>query len=1407
MFGLFKKEIYQSSSKYLFEGGKLLHRGHGVCFECGLMDGKRLPFTQGVEIEVQIVDQGGSLLQGQSLIRVWDHLLKRAAAMLEKKVLEGAPSIVRERLVRVGRVEKERQGRRLPYITVSYRMRGGRNVEIYAFGPDPNISQVTWILELVTPPCETMEELGWWIKSLYRVALDSLPSGYGIISIGFNPKEAEYRSGVTFGDHYHIGMPDSRDRLAAYNFLRCFLPHLIALSVNSPFMNEGPTGNVKVKKMPKVTILGQNNVRSLRLKFNKGQTGPADKDHYIPFLERLDRRQFDKIVSREPPDDRFVDMFPFTDYGTIEIRVFDSQFSVSRRLALVAIIQALAYKAVKLARSGQRLPDVSSEVLVDNRDKAIEFGLFGKFFGDDGLNISNKQFAKYYNLDPDTEKPNTKLFEAVQSMLKFIQSEVEELGFQEYLKPVLASVMGTSQLEPPCSPADYLLYLYHSSGGEFRRVTSNLIKMTEDFCTSLDEDPITSLFGAPELAVREAIAKPASTAPPVVTGVTAPISAPVSAFSVKGAASVGAKQVIAEERIPFQLSLSSNNSSETHVTILGKVLSKEGDEEAVISTAVKEVSLKPGKESIFKESSIPLMVPFGAFSKPKSCFLQFTVRDSEKNELAKIKTGSFRVIATPNISIKPISVYKKFEEGKTYEMSFQVANNTPQFSGKYQVRIFHRFPSGALKLQLEKSLTNLKEVKVPHSIKVGGEIAKEANLRVRVQVLYKGRIVGEYETPNITIIPKEAPAPEPKKPEVKVIAKLTTETHAPKVVQRIKPEVATPSPRTVPQPKGKVQPQPQIRSPPQKYQTERAEPTLKLRVVTPTVKKASPRRIRPERKEAKPVAHVRTSRKSAKLKTHVTSKPTVERAIKPSGVSEVKLPAAKQVSETRASEVKVTSKMTVSRPMAEGYGKRSAEVVKAAEVAPVTVPTCPAVKRVRESKAVEVSVVEPPRVSLYVTSKDKELVLGSGCNFDIDLKNLNLDVTGSFWLNLYYCPMGGDEVLVGHKMVKLFDKKRIGYRFKMEGLPRARRFKLRAEVIHRGMVVEKSESGEISVRSPSVNKMFGLRGILNVPQIVMYGVRILPMLQVDARYVLEPVTVSVDLEFSSQEESIQRESYLYTIREDGVYLLPMPMRLRGIPSGVKRASLEASLNVGGVNIGSKKASIAVIQQASPIEVTPPLIQGNLSSGESTKYLLRVKNNADKKISVAVDFTFLPINSKEVHIEGTRLKLDLGEQSQIDGSFTPPLYTADRECFLIAKLSYSLEGKVEEWVSSPKLQVSRPQLTPLEVKIRGTPHIPSIVKSDDKVNFEVVVKKKYGGKDFKVQVYAIGEDAPEEIKNININQKEETKNYGPFSWRVPRVPYRTRYLLEVRASENSQPIPSHMIKKEKLEIVVLPREPS
>jgi hypothetical protein len=264
------------------------------------------------------------------------------------------------------------------------------------------------------------------------------------------------------------------------------------------------------------------------------------------------------------------------------------------------------------------------------------------------------------------------------------------------------------------------------------------------------------------------------------------------------------------------------------------------------------------------------------------------------------------------------------------------------------------------------------------------------------------------------------------------------------------------------------------------------------------------------------------------------------------------------------------------------------------------------------------------------------------------------------------------------------------------------------------------------------------------------------------------------------------------------------VRIRDIPPDVKKASLEVSLSVGDAKIGSKETSFQVIQQKSLIDVTPPLLQGGVRAGDAAKHMLRVRNNSEKSLQVDVDFTLLPLNSKKATFRSTHLKLTPREQGQIEDAFTPPLYTLGRECFLIARLSYSAEkGKAEEWIASTKFQILQPQTAPLEVKIKGSPSIPNLVNSGDKVNFDVVVKQNYKSEYLKLNVYATSQGEEMKIAGINIKQKRETEIYGTYSWKIPEIPYRTRYLLDVRMTEDGQPVSDRLIKKEKGEIIAVP----
>ncbi|MEM1728717.1 MAG: glutamate-cysteine ligase family protein [Candidatus Jordarchaeales archaeon] len=692
----------------------------------------KLPFTQGIEMEVQVVDSKGRLLRGATLIQVWKHLMGNALKNLQKAVAD-APAEVSDNVINVSFSEKERRGKRLPYVVVSYRTpRGAADVDV--LGPDPNVSQITWILELVTPPCRFMEELEWWIKTLYSVAYDSLPSGYHLISIGFNPFEEEYRSGVTFGDHYHVGV-SKEEAPAVYNMIRAFVPHLIALTVNSPFIREGVTGTVKVQRKGKVFIIGKDCVRDIRLKYNTSQMGPADKDHYIPYLESLDRRAFDSVVMREPPDDRYVDVFPFTDYGTIEVRVFDSQFSAARRLALVALLQALALKAVKLASKGVRVPRVSSSVVVENREKAILYGLMGKFFPDKGL---KEKEASFYNTSPSGE-PYSKLFEAVRGMLKYVEEEVDELGFQDYLKPFLVSVYGSDKLEPPCSPADYLLYLYSSSGGDMGVVARSLMEITRKYCTG-PGDPLIEAFGEARV---ESVEKPKL------------------AVKVSMKAETTASMVVAEEIIPFTVEVSSDGDAQA--TLVAKVTF--ADESETIQTAVKKIFLRKGKTVIVTSSQLPLKIPLKAFHGTKTCRLKFALK-GEGVGGCEAETRTFKAAAIPNVKVTVGTTPKTVRVGETRELKVKVESRPPEFRGEYKLVVTAE--KGG---KISPILT--KKINIPAVVSVPIPSGEEGEYTLRFQVLYMGETVAEYKTPVVRV----------ERPSVAAVETKTTATRQELVAQ------------------------------------------------------------------------------------------------------------------------------------------------------------------------------------------------------------------------------------------------------------------------------------------------------------------------------------------------------------------------------------------------------------------------------------------------------------------------------------------------------------------------------------------------------------------------------------------------------------------------------------------------
>ncbi|NHJ86737.1 MAG: hypothetical protein FK734_14835, partial [Asgard group archaeon] len=150
---------------------------------------RKLPFTQGIEIENFITDRQGDILEdGKELVAVWDQMFNGALNYLKSLTSSttDVPEYIRNKIKRVTRQDVERHGKIIRYVQIQYQF-NGNVISINVFGPDPNISQITWLLELVTPPCEYLEELDWWINTLYLAASNSITRGYNIQPLGFNP--------------------------------------------------------------------------------------------------------------------------------------------------------------------------------------------------------------------------------------------------------------------------------------------------------------------------------------------------------------------------------------------------------------------------------------------------------------------------------------------------------------------------------------------------------------------------------------------------------------------------------------------------------------------------------------------------------------------------------------------------------------------------------------------------------------------------------------------------------------------------------------------------------------------------------------------------------------------------------------------------------------------------------------------------------------------------------------------------------------------------------------------------------------------------------------------------------------------------------------------------------------------
>lgn len=164
-----------------------------------------------------------------------------------------------------------------------------------------------------------------------------------------------------FGQHIHVGCSNANDALYLTHALARYVPQFIAISASSPFTQRIDTGYYSTR----CTILTA-----------------FPSSGIIPFISTWDKfsnyfykmRNLGLISSMK---DFYWDIRPKPEFGTVEIRVFDTPLSIQRAVTIAAFVQVLA--CYLLAEKPKLLSKDLYYLYNYNRFQACRFGYNGVF--------------------------------------------------------------------------------------------------------------------------------------------------------------------------------------------------------------------------------------------------------------------------------------------------------------------------------------------------------------------------------------------------------------------------------------------------------------------------------------------------------------------------------------------------------------------------------------------------------------------------------------------------------------------------------------------------------------------------------------------------------------------------------------------------------------------------------------------------------------------------------------------------------------------------------------------------------------------------------------------------------------------------------------------------------------------
>lgn len=336
-------------------------------------------FTLGVEEEYMVVDPHTRELTShdQKIVELASHVTKDSVkAEMHQAVVEVGTGICKD----VNQAYEEIRGLRKLVSEIA----GSLNLSIGAAGTHPFSH---WSKQLITPN-PRYDEI---VQEMQEAA----------------------RSNLIFGLHVHVGIADKNMAIHIQNTVRYFLPHVYALSCNSPFWEGRNTGfkSFRTKVFDKFPRTG------IPDRFE----GWDDFKNYVNLLIQTNCIDNAKKIWWD------VRVHPFFD--TIEFRICDVPMRIDETIAITAVFQALVVKLYKLRLQNMSFIMYTRALINENKWRASRYGLDGKLI----------DFGKQVELD-------TRVL--ILELLDFIDDVVDELGSRKainYIHTILERGTGADR--------------------------------------------------------------------------------------------------------------------------------------------------------------------------------------------------------------------------------------------------------------------------------------------------------------------------------------------------------------------------------------------------------------------------------------------------------------------------------------------------------------------------------------------------------------------------------------------------------------------------------------------------------------------------------------------------------------------------------------------------------------------------------------------------------------------------------------------------------------------------------------------------------------------------------------------------------------------------------------------------